>query len=737
MLFWSAILSVFLVLPPFQSPADSFRKHYETAEAQRRAGNFPAAEAEFSAILAEAYHELGKVYTTQENYKPAVTALEAAAAYRPDAPDVLVDLAIAYFRADQYKKALDPLNKVVARAPRNVAAHHMLGKTYFMLGDLPKSVAELKTALRLSPDDYDVEYTLSLAYLRQKQLPLAKQIFTRMIARIGDRAPLRILIGRAYRETGYLEEGILEFKKAVELDPKYPRVHYYLGLTYLLKEGAARLADAEAEFKIELATHPDDYFANYYLGILSNMARTWDVSIGYLEKASRLSPEDPDPYFHLGQAYQGAEKHEQAIEALKKSIALNPDLSHNDYQVATAHYRLGQSLLRLGRNDEAEGELKLAADLKSRSLKIDQQKTEDYLNDVSIEERQRRLTDSSVAEQTAAPVELDPQLAEALRGQASYLTKVVAAAHNAIGLLRAERQDFGAAAEQFARAATWNPQQEGLSYNLGLANFKAERYREAVPALESELKIHPDNVQAKRLLGISYFATDDFEKAAATLSDVVVVATGDVATYYPLALSLAKLGRTEESNRIVERMVASGDQSPQVHILLGQAHAARGETEKAVEELRAALGIDPKVRLAHFYIGLAYLKSGKSAEAAREFESELLVSPGDMTTKYHLGFAQLSARDTARGIQTLQEVVKARPDFADARYELGKALLERGDVANAIANLEAAVKLDPEKAHVHYQLGRAYITAGRQADGDKQLEISKQLKAKERNEATP
>ena len=59
----------------------------------------------------------------------------------------------------------------------------------------------------------------------------------------------------------------------VAIDPRFPRVHYYLGLTYLYKDGAAKIADAIEEFKIELAANPEEYFANFYLGILYIMER--------------------------------------------------------------------------------------------------------------------------------------------------------------------------------------------------------------------------------------------------------------------------------------------------------------------------------------------------------------------------------------------------------------------------------------------------------------------------------
>jgi tetratricopeptide (TPR) repeat protein len=740
-----AALPLLLLLFVFQAPQSGVRQHYEAAEADRRAGKLEAAEAEYAAILAESYARLGKIYSAERRYREAIDALESAARYRPDSQDVLVDLSIAYFDAGQYQKALGPLGRALAADPRSVGARHMLGKTHFMLGDFQKSVTELEAALRLSPDDYDIAYTLGLAHLKQHELAPARQIYERMLARLGDRPQLHIIFGRAYRETSFLPEAIEEFKKAVALDPHFPRAHYYLGLTYLLKDGASRLDDAAAEFKVELDTHPEEFFANYYLGVVYCIQRKWDGAIPLLEKATRIQPDNPDPYFHLGQAYQGADRHAQAIEVLRKSIALNPDLAHNDYQVATAHYRLGQSLMKAGQKEEGERELQTSADLKSESFSKDKERAEAYLNAAELRGQEGKLTEAVSAEGVVAEASApDAKVARDLKGGEDYYRQVAASAHNETGLLRAERQDFRGAAEQFRLAATLNPKLEGVDFNLGLAAYKAEMYKDAIPPLERVLAAAPANLQAKQLLGMSYFMTEDYARASALLADVVVVKRDvvvvkrvNVGLYYTLALSLIKQGKQAEADEVIRQMIATGGNSPQLHIVLGQAYYEQGDTAKALEELKAALALDPKTPLAHYYTGLIHLKAGRFDEAAREFEAELAANPSDLQAKYHLGFVLLARQDSARGISVLKEVVQLKPDFAEARYELGKALLQQGDLKGALENLEAAARLAPDKSYVHFQLARAYQAAGRKTEGDAQLELYKQLKEKERTQTTP
>ncbi|HEY9500074.1 MAG TPA: tetratricopeptide repeat protein, partial [Pyrinomonadaceae bacterium] len=409
--------------------------------------------------------------------------------------------------------------------------------------------------MKLKPGDYDAEYTLGLCFLKQKDAAKAKELYGRMVARLGNRPALRVLIGRAYRETGFLPESIEEFKKAIELDSSFPRVHYYLGLTYLYKDGAAKIADAIEEFKIELAANPEEYFANFYLGVLYIMERKFPEAVALLEKAVQKQPANPDPYFHLGQAYQGAGKHKEAVEVLQKTIALTPSLEHNDYQVTTAHYRLGQSLIKVGRVAEGEKELQISQDLKSKGFKLDEKRVGAFLsgNDSKDQSGKELVKVEGVI---AEPVALDPAKAEKLKAEETYFTKVVAAAHNSIGLLRAEQQDFREASTQFALAAKWNPNQEGLNYNLGLANYKAELYKEAIPALEKELNLNPNNIAIKQLLGLSYFMTANYARASTLLGEVVAVKSQEAALYYPFALSLLKDGKLDAANRVIEQMVA-------------------------------------------------------------------------------------------------------------------------------------------------------------------------------------
>lgn len=566
----SRFLSLLLLPLVFQSPQDRLLQHYESAEALARAGNPVAAETEYTAILAEGYRAVGRIYSARQKHKQAIAAFEAAALYQPTSEQTLLDLALTYYEAGLFDKALQPLQKAIALNAQNPSAHSMLGKTYFSLREYEKAAAELKAALDFGSDDFDTSFTLAIAYLQQRQFTDARQVFDSMLQHLGDRPELHVVIGRALRVAGRLPEAIDEFKKAIALNPSLPRVHDNLALAYLMNEGVSRLADAEREFKTELLTNPDEYFANYYLGIVYIFQRKWELAIAFLKNASRVQADNPDPYFQLGQAYQELEKHDQAIEALRKSIALNPDLAHNKFQVTTAHYRLAQSLLKLGQVEAGQKELRLASQLKAEAFKMAQTLNTgpSTMGTSQLPEDEKLPATGSVNSTTSSSNVLDENAIRELERAEAYYAKLLGAVHSSIGLLRADRGDFRAAAEQFRLAANWNPQQQDVDYNLGLAYFRTESYKDAVPPLETEVKAHPENIRARWLLGLSYFKISDYPRASELLADVTTSESTNVDLYYALASSLIKQGKTELADQAIQRMAKVTGDSPQLHILI-------------------------------------------------------------------------------------------------------------------------------------------------------------------------
>jgi len=613
----SLIILWFLLSPlSFNSPQDAtLAQRYEAAQQLARTGKLAEAETELKAILAAQYRRLMKTYGALMNRERALEAAEAAANYQSTDSDLLIELSMAYLEAAQFDKALDPLLKAAQLQPNNPDVHRTLGKTYFALGDYEKSARALEVAVKLEPKDFNTSFTLAITYLQQRQFTDARRVFDSMITEFGEQPQIHIAIGRAFREAGRLPEAIDEFKRAIALNSQFPGAHYNLGLAYLWNEGASAVASAEGEFKIELAANPNDFFSNYYLGITCIFQRKWEPAIYFLTTASRIQPNNPDPYFQLGQVYQELKKHDQAINVLTKAIDLNPNLPHNKFQVTTAHYRLAQSLFQTGQTDAGRKELQVASELKARAFEMTQ----------SLSAKQStmgasRLPDES--DQTPRATEtqnsLDAKTRSELEANEAYLTKIISALHNSLGLVQAGRQNLTGAAVEFRLAKKWNPQQAGLDYNLGLAYFRAELYREALAPLESEIKSNPTNTQARWLLGLSYFNTRDYSKAAEFLHDVLSSGSTNAELYYALASSLIKQQKIDAAQQAIEQMAVLTGTTTRLYVLRGQVQYATGNIEGAISNLETAVKLEPENADFHYELSLAYIAAGRRDEGKRE-----------------------------------------------------------------------------------------------------------------------
>src|SRR5439155_1228257 len=201
---------------------------------------------------------------------------------------------------------------------------------------------ELQEARRLAPDDSETAVTLAFTYLREQQLEKAQKIFAELLQRHGESPQMHIMFGAAYRETEYVNQAVAEFKRAVALDANYPRLHYYMALAYLSQEGSHAIPQALAELTDEILRHPGEYSAHYLAGLIYVQERKLQEALPYLEKAASLEPTNPDAPLYLGQALYLLDRTDLAVSVLQKSVALTKDPSRNQYQVAKAHYLLGQ-----------------------------------------------------------------------------------------------------------------------------------------------------------------------------------------------------------------------------------------------------------------------------------------------------------------------------------------------------------------------------------------------------------
>jgi tetratricopeptide (TPR) repeat protein len=205
-----------------------------------------------------------------------------------------------------------------------------------------------------SPKKARPHYHLGMAYLNANRTEDAIRELT-IVTQTEDFARLHYNLGVALFKTGFYDEAIASYKKALALEPSHFDSHLNLAVSYALIK---QPAEAEREFKAAVLLRPESIQAHL------NMAAFYENS-GNTTKAEeeyrhlmKYQPKIPDKINNNGVAYYKKGKIETAIKKYQLALKLDPNL-------VQAHYNLALAYIKANKPDMAISELKTTLKLKS------------------------------------------------------------------------------------------------------------------------------------------------------------------------------------------------------------------------------------------------------------------------------------------------------------------------------------------------------------------------------------
>ncbi len=135
----------------------------------------------------------------------------------------------------------------------------------------------------------------------------------------------------------------------------------------------------------------------------------------------------------------------------------------------------------------------------------------------------------------------------------------------------------------------------------GRVAYGLQKYDEAARYAQEAIARKPNCDSAYDVLGRAYFASDRFEEAAAIAERAVEANGDDYNVYIPFELSLERLGRRGEANRLADRQRRALEQQLEMvpedvraRMLLANRYASLGRKDDAIRELQIAVTMRPK-----------------------------------------------------------------------------------------------------------------------------------------------
>ncbi|HEX3744616.1 MAG TPA: tetratricopeptide repeat protein [Bryobacteraceae bacterium] len=154
---------------------------------------------------------------------------------------------------------------------------------------------------------------------------------------------------------------------------------------------------------------------------------------------------------------------------------------------------------------------------------------------------------------------------------------------------------------------------------------------------------------------------------------------------------------------------------------------ARGDVAGAVEQLQAAVRIQPESGLAHDELGQLLGHEGHYDEALAELRRAESTLPDDATLHYRIGVLLASAGHSEQAVEELSQAARLDPANAEVHRNLAISLAMLDRLPESVGEFRAAVKLKPEDATLRFNLGVALLNLGQKSDAATQLEEALRL----------
>ncbi len=330
------------------------------------AGNLDVAEKDLQSVLRSAPGDyraldlLGVVRVLEGRDSEAEELFIHAIEKNPDFAPARAHLGLLYVQKNQIEEAIPQLREAVridtSRRDASDALLRILqdeARAAVESGDYPKALSSLTEAEKYAPENLDVQFELGTVELQMSLWENAVATFQRVLKRRANDPLALYNLGRAFMGLSRFEEARQQFARYAEAHPDDASGHCALGMTLAALE---RVPEARQQFERSIALAPDQTESYFRLGLVDLDAKDLDEAATNFRKVLARDFQHAGALSALGRVAFEQKHYSEAIDQLQRAIA-------SDDSLREAHYYLGLTFARVGREQEAESQLQIATRL--------------------------------------------------------------------------------------------------------------------------------------------------------------------------------------------------------------------------------------------------------------------------------------------------------------------------------------------------------------------------------------
>jgi putative PEP-CTERM system TPR-repeat lipoprotein len=467
--------------------------------------------------------------------------------------------------------------------------------------------------------------------------------------------------GKKYADAKQYREAVVEFRNAIQLDPKSGEAHFRLANAYMDLQD---LDNALQEYVKAAAVEPANVTNQLKAANMLLLARRFEDARVYAEKALAREPTNVLAQLVHANALAGLKQFDAAMAEIQKAIELDPTRS--------------ESYTDLGRVQVISGSPEKAEENFKEAIEVDPKSPDAYISLATFYWSQDRIKEAEATMKKA--VEVDPKNIGANRAMAVFYAG----------------NGREAEAEQYLRTiATTTPT---VSARLALADYyiALNRAGDAMPVLEATAKDRDGYGEARSRIAAIQYAAGRTAEAHKTIDETLAADPSQPRALLTKGQFLLVEKKIDDAIKLVKAAVISDPRSVTARSTLGSIYASRHEYDEATQEFTEVLKLNPRSIMAKLELAQLNLNRGLPAVAVDYAQQAVSAKPDNLGLRVLLVRTLVGKGELDRAELELRPLLAQFDKVSELHWLAGSIHLQRKEVAAARQSFERALALNPD-----------------------------------------
>lgn len=295
---------------------------------------------------AASHFEAGSLLASVKAYEAAARQFELALPDYSDKYAAAFNLILARVNAHQYPQAITQGEALVAAGCRKAELYNLMSEAYEASGNTRQAYDSLRTATQLEPLEESNYLDLITLCLNHKNYDLAAEIAGIGLKKLPQSERLHLQLGVVRAMQTRFDQAGEEFQQAAKLAPERSLPHVALALVAIQTNRANEAVD---DLRRRVRKFPDDYLGLWFLAEALNRSGAAPGSaeereaIDALRRSVRIDPNISQSQELLGKLLAREGQFTEAAEHLERAVKLQPDNVAALYQLAQVCSKNGQT----------------------------------------------------------------------------------------------------------------------------------------------------------------------------------------------------------------------------------------------------------------------------------------------------------------------------------------------------------------------------------------------------------